>query len=143
MRILGLDLGDKRIGVAISDPNGIFAIPLTVILRNGDEEVTKTIIDLIQCYDVERIVIGLPRSLRGNVGKQAEKVQAFITQFSRQTEVSIETWDEWLSTVASERLLMEAGTKSKQRKAQRDAVAAAFILQGYLDSRCQRDNAKI
>lgn len=139
MRVLGLDLGDKRIGVAISDPNGTFAIPLTVILRNGDEEATKAIINLVHRYEVERIVIGLPRSLRGGVGKQAEKVQAFISQFSSQTEVSIETWDEWLSTVASERLLMEAGTKGKQRKAQRDAMAAAFILQGYLDSQRQRD----
>lgn len=138
MRILGLDLGDKRIGVAISDPQQILAIPLTVILHRGEGEVVKMLKELIHQHQVERIVVGLPRSLRGDIGKEAEKVQAFVNWFCEKIDIPVETWDEWLSSVAAERQLREAGVKSKHRKAHRDAVAAAFVLQGYLDHRHQR-----
>lgn len=137
MRILGLDLGDKRIGVAISDPQQILAIPLMVILRKGEEEIIKALKELIHQYQVERIVVGLPRSLRGDIGKEAKKVQAFMNRFSEKIDIPMETWDEWLSSVAAERQLKEAGVKSKHRKTHRDAVAAAFVLQGYLDHRHQ------
>jgi len=135
MRILGLDIGDRRIGVAISDPEETLASPLTVILRNSDEEVTKAIVELIERYQVARIIVGLPRHLSGKLGKQAAKVQDFITKLSEQIKVPLETRDEWLSTVATGRLLREAGIKNEQQKAKRDAGAAAFVLQGYLDSR--------
>lgn len=134
MRILGLDIGDKRIGVAISDPEGTLASPLTVILRNNDEEATKAIVELIEHYQVACVVIGLPRHLSGKLGRQAAKVQAFMTKLSEQTKIPIETRDEWLSSVAADRLLQEAGVKNRQRKARRDPAAAAFVLQGYLDS---------
>lgn len=137
MRILGLDVGDKRIGVSVSNPEGTLAIPLTVIFRNSDEEATGAIHKLIEHYQIERIVIGLPRHLNGRIGRQAAKVQAFMTKLSEQVKVPVETHDEWLSTVAADRLLEEAGIKNRQRKAKRDAMAAAFVLQGFLDSQRQ------
>jgi len=137
MRILGLDIGDRRIGVAISDPEETLASPLTVILRNSDEEAVKAIVELIERYQVARVIVGLPRHLSGKLGRQAAKVQNFITKLSEQTEVPVETRDEWLSTIAASRLLREAGIKNEKQKTKRDAVAAAFVLQGYLDSQRQ------
>jgi len=133
VRILGLDLGEKRVGVAISDPEQTLAFPLTVIFRKGEEEVMETVKELVHQYQVERIIVGLPRTLRGEIGREVEKVQAFLKRFSQEVDIPVETWDERLSSSAAERLLVEAGVKSKRRKAHRDAMAAAFILQGYLD----------
>ena len=131
MRILGLDVGKKRVGVAISDPLGIIASPLTVINRRTIDR--ETICELISQYNVERIVVGLPLSLDGSVGKQAQEVQSFTQRLSQWTEVPIEYWDERLTTVAAERMMVDAGVGTVGRKAQRDAAAAAFILQGYLE----------
>lgn len=134
MRILGLDIGDRRIGVAISDPENILASPLVTIIRDGDDKVIDAIVKLIEKHRVERIVIGLPYSLDGSIGGQASKIMDFANKLSRATNVKIETRDERLSTVAVGRLLAEAGIKNTRAKARRDAAAAAFILQGYLDS---------
>ena len=138
IRLIGLDIGEKRIGVALSDPLGIIASALTVIERTTDDAAIKQIIELARRNEVERIVIGLPRSLDGSLGKQAQTVQAFIELLKSNTELPIVTWDERFSTVAAERTLLEAGTKRDKRKKHRDAVAAAFILQGYLDSEKNR-----
>jgi putative Holliday junction resolvase len=92
------------------------------------------IIQLVDQHDVKRIVVGLPYSLDGSVGKQATKVMDFVNRLSKGTDAKIETWDERLSTVAAERLLREADNKKADTRAKRDAAAAAFILQGYLDS---------
>ena len=135
MRCLGLDVGDKRIGVAISDPEQILASPLSTIIRDDDDEkAIDAIIELVAKHEVQRIVVGLPYSLDGSVGRQASKVMTFVEQLSECTEAHIETRDERLSTVAAERLLVEAGTKRDTIRLRRDAAAAAFILQGYLDS---------
>lgn len=134
IRIMGLDIGEKRIGVALSDPLRIIASALTVIERTTDDAAIKQIIEAARQNEVERIVIGLPRSLNGSLGKQAQTVQAFIELLKSHTELPIVTWDERFSTVAAERTLLEAGTRRDKRKKHRDAVAAAFILQGYLDS---------
>ena len=134
MRCLGLDIGDKRIGVAISDPEQILASPLSTIMRDNDKKAIDAIIELVGKHEVQRIVVGLPYSLDGSVGRQASKVMAFVEQLSGCTEADIETRDERLSTVAAERLLAEAGTKRDTIRLRRDAAAAAFILQGYLDS---------
>ena len=131
---MGLDIGEKRIGVALSDLMGIIASALTVIERTTDDTAIKQIIETARQNEVERIVIGLPRSLDGSLGKQAQTVQAFIELLKSHTELPVITWDERFSTVAAERTLLEAGTKRDKRKKHRDAVAAAFILQGYLDS---------
>jgi len=134
MRTLGLDIGDKRIGVAISDAEEILASPLAIIIREDDEKTMADIIKLVDQHKAERIVIGLPYSLNGSIGIQANKVMDFVERLSKHTRANIEIWDERLSTVAVERLLREVGSKKAKKKAQRDDAAAAFILQGYLDS---------
>jgi len=133
MRVLGLDVGDKRIGVAISDPEEIIARPLTVISGNEGKSAIEAIAQLVEQYDVKLIIIGLPYSLNGSEGQQAEKVKSFVEMLSRSINTRIEFRDERLSTVAAQRLLSEAGRK-RSRKSPRDDAAAAFILQGYLDS---------
>jgi len=133
MSTLGLDIGEKRIGVAIADPEVLLAIPLTVIERVGEEADLKAILDLANEHGARRIVVGLPRSLDGSIGKQAERVISFSRVLSQRTDIPVDTWDERLSTVAAERLLSDAGVKSDKRRARRDAMAAAIILQSYLD----------
>jgi putative Holliday junction resolvase len=134
MRILGLDIGDRRVGVAISDPVEVIASPLTVITRDDDNAAISAIMQLVGQYDVKRIVVGLPYSLDGSLGRQASKVKDFVDKLSQKTDASIELRDERLSTVAAERLLRGAGNKKARERSRLDAAAAAFILQGYLDS---------
>lgn len=134
MRILGLDIGERRIGVALSDPGGLIARPLTLVQRRNQNEIYQTLLGLIREHGVERIVIGLPRTLRGELGPQAERVRAFSQGLAQRTPIPIEFWDERFSTVFAERLLIQAGATRQQRRGQIDAVSAAFILQGYLDS---------
>ena len=162
MRTLGLDIGDKKTGVAISDPEGILAIPLTVIERRSREDVITEVIKLIERYQVECVVVGLPYSLNGHLTQQSRKVEAFIEKLqdviavsqspepklraegvaisegeakqSHLSGVNIEIWDERLSTVVAEKLMAEAGTRKDKRKQHQDALAAAIILQGFLDS---------
>ena len=133
MRILGLDVGDKRIGVAMSDPMEILASTLTVIQRKGNGSDFEAIDGLVKEYEVGCIVVGLPRLMDGRIGRQAEKTEAFAKELHELSGVPIEMWDERLSTVIADQLLRDAGTKSGQIKAKRDAAAAALILQGYLD----------
>ena len=134
MRILGLDIGDRRVGVAISDPVEVIASPLTVITRDDDNAAISAIMQLVGQYDVKRIVVGLPYSLDGSLGRQASKVKDFVDKLSQKTDASIELRDERLSTVAAERLLRGAGNKKARERSRLDAAAAAFLLQGYLDS---------
>jgi len=133
MRIMGLDIGDRRIGVAMSDPERIIASPIDVIIREDDSSAIAAINDLMNKWDVKHIVVGLPYSLNGSVGSQAEKVKAFADKLANETGAVIELKDERLSTVAVGRLLKESRNK-KSRKLPRDDAAAAYILQGYLDS---------
>jgi len=135
-RSLGLDVGDRRIGVALGDPQGILASPLTIIdgKSKSEESAIKAITDIVNRYQVEQIVVGLPLSMDGSLGKQAEKVQAFTRSLSRHSEVPLEFRDERLSTMSAKRLMREASTKRNRKQARHDdAVAAAIILQGYLD----------
>ena len=132
MRSLGLDIGDRRIGVALSDPDGILASPLTIIDRRDESLDIEAIIDIIQSQDVERVIVGLPHSLDGSLGEQAEKVRAFTQKLASRIQVPLEYRDERLTTVMAERLGRAGGKKAK-RKARYDAQAAALILQGYLD----------
>jgi putative Holliday junction resolvase len=155
MRSLGLDVGDKRTGVAISDPQGILATPLTVLINKDEDALIDEILKLVEQYKAERIVVGLPRRLNGELLKQDYKVTTFTDKLSWRAKQSnlnqldLQLWDERLSTKAAERLKMEAGGRgSKLRsrakrgtrnhspsvKAGVDAIAAAFILQGFLDS---------
>src|SRR4030042_3893919 len=134
MRILGLDVGDRRVGVAISDPLEIIATPLTVLTRDDDKTTIGTIAQLVGQYDIKKIVVGLPYSLDGSIGHQANKVKDFVQKLSQSTSASIEFWDERWSTIDAERMLSEAGNKKARQKLPRDDAAAAYILQGYLDS---------
>jgi putative Holliday junction resolvase len=155
MRSLGLDVGDKRTGVAVSDPQGILATPLTVLASEDENALINEILKLVEQYKAGCVVVGLPRRLNGELGKQANKVTAFADKLSWQAKQSslnqldVQLWDERLSTKAAERLKMGAGGKgnrlrSREKRGARshsfsaksevDAIAAAFILQGFLDS---------
>ena len=119
--------------MALSDPGGILASPLTIIDRRDERWDIESIIDIVNQYQVEQIIVGLPRSMDGSIGRQAEKVKAFTQELSSNTEIPVEFRDERLTTVAAKRLRQLAGTRKSKGKVRDDAVAAAFILQGYLD----------
>jgi putative Holliday junction resolvase len=131
MRSLGLDIGDKRIGVALSDPQGILASPLAIINCRDERADVEAIIAIINQHQAEQIIVGLPRSMDGSIGKQAEKVKAFTQELCNHTKVPVEFRDERLSTVLANRLMQEV--KKTSEKVRRDAIAAALILQSYLD----------
>jgi putative Holliday junction resolvase len=133
MRCLGLDIGDRRIGVALSDPDGILASPLTVIERTEDSQALAAIIEIINKRDVGQVIVGLPRSLDGTLGGQAEKVKDFAQRLSEQVEIPLEYRDERLTTVMAQRLKRASGGRKTREKARYDAQAAALILQNYLD----------
>jgi putative holliday junction resolvase len=135
-RSLGLDVGDKRIGLAISDSDGILASPLTVIERREVGLDIEAITDVINARQVERVIVGLPRSMNGNLGPQAEKVKVFTESLGRKTSVPVEYRDERLTTVMAERLMHSTHSGSRRKNKghpHRDAQAAALILQSYLD----------
>jgi len=130
---LGLDIGDKRIGVALSDAEGILASPFTIISRRDETTDIETIINIISRYQVKQVIVGLPRSMDGSIGKQAEKVKAFTQKLCQHIEVPLEFRDERLSTISAKRLMQAVSTKKTKEKVRYDAIAAALILQGYLD----------
>lgn len=133
MRSLGLDIGDKRIGVALSDPEGVLASPFTIINRTDDAADVVAIINIVNRQGVGQIIVGLPRSMDGSMGRQAEKVKSFIQELSSHTEVPVKFRDERLTTVSAKRLMQSVGRSKTRKKARDDAIAAALILQGYLD----------
>jgi len=135
MRVLALDVGDKRIGVAISDPSQVLARGLKVIQRGSRQEDFVAVARLVEEYEVERVVVGYPRSLDGTAGEQAEKVERYAAGLAEVLTVPVLLWDERFSTVSAERLMREAGLRGKRKRERIDAVAAAVILQAYLDSR--------
>ena len=132
-RSLGLDIGDKRIGVALSDPQGVLASPFTIVNYEDDRTAIEAIINIISQKQVKQIIVGLPRSMDGSLGKQVDKVNAFAQKLRNYTEIPLDFRDERLTTVLAKRLMRVANTKKTKIKAQDDAIAAALILQGYLD----------
>ncbi len=134
MRVLGIDYGDSRTGIAISDPMGWTAQGLETIAGKGKKKVVGHIIEIIEEYDVDKIVIGLPKNMNGTVGERGELTLAFIEKLKKKTDIAIIQWDERLTTVAAHRTLNETNVRGKKRKAIVDTVAATYILQGYLDS---------
>ena len=128
---MGLDVGDKRIGLALSDAEGILASPLTIIIDCGDGETAiAAIVDIIKQNQVGNVIVGLPLKMDGSIGRQAEKTQDFAEELMRRIEVPVEYRDERLSTVSAKRMMR--GVR-KTGKARHDAIAAALVLQGYLD----------
>jgi putative holliday junction resolvase len=133
-RSLGLDVGDRRIGVALSDPLGLLASPLLVIERRENQADIQAILQIVRQHQVEKIIVGLPQSMNGTIGAQAEKVKAFGELLRGESPVPVDFRDERLSTVSAKRLIHEAGSrKSSRKKGEYDAAAAAIILQTYLD----------
>ncbi len=133
MRVICLDVGDKRIGVAVSDALGIAAHGLKTINRDGCMPSLKAVIEEYQ-EEIGSILVGLPKMLSGAVGIQGEKVLAFVEELKSSLQLPVIMWDERLSTVSAEKALLEAGLSREKRKGLRDKVAAVIILQSYLDS---------
>lgn len=132
-RIMGLDIGDKTIGVAVSDLMGLTAQGVTTIKRVGKKKDIEEIKKIIKEKQVNKIVSGLPKNMNGTIGPQGEKVQKFCELLKQETNLPIEFWDERLSTVAAERSLIEGNVRRENRKKVIDMLAAVIILQGYLD----------
>lgn len=133
MRSLCLDIGDRWIGVALSDAGGILASPFSIIKCSNEAADIEAITNIVNQKQVEQIIVGLPRSMDGSIGKQAEKVKAFAQKLSNHIRIPLEFRDERLSTVSARRLMRDANTKKRRIKTRDDAIAAALILQGYLD----------
>ena len=142
-RVLGLDVGDKRIGLALSDSGGVLASPLTIIKRTAESEDIEAILKVAKESEIERIIVGLPRLMNGDVGPQAQKVQTFVEALRSYTDIPIEFRDERLTTVTAVRLKQETSSKKKNRKIRYDAMAAAVILQDYLEEKAMGKKTEI
>jgi putative Holliday junction resolvase len=134
VRILGLDVGSKTIGVAVSDELGLFAHPRTTLARVGTRGDVAAVAGWMAREGAGSVVVGLPLTLEGEVGPRARRVLVFVEALRAGLGVPVDTWDERFSTAAVERTLIEADLSRKKRKAVIDRGAAAFILQGWLDA---------
>ena len=141
MRILGLDYGSRRIGVAICDELGMTAKGVVTLVRKNREADIETIAELIRRHDVERIVIGYPLRLDGSEGIQCEKINRFIRRLEMRFTFPIIRWDETLSTKEAEELLRERGIRREKWRGVVDRIAASVILQGYLDAIASEEKA--
>ncbi|WP_334142837.1 Holliday junction resolvase RuvX [Rhabdothermincola sp.] len=136
MRVLALDLGTKRIGVAVSDPTGTLASPLEVLARSGDRALDhQRIGQLVDDTAAERVVVGLPLSLDGSIGPAAAAVLEEVDELAAALHVPVETYDERLTTVTADRALTERGLRAEARRRVVDKAAATVLLQAWLDGR--------
>lgn len=136
MRILGLDFGSRTVGVAVSDSLLLTAQGVETIERKDENKLRKTcarIEELVKEYEVSTIVMGLPKNMNNTEGERVEKTKEFGAMLERRTGIPVVYWDERLTTVAAEQVLMESGVRRENRKAVIDKIAACLILQGYLD----------
>ena len=134
-RILGIDHGDSRTGIAVSDALGWTAQGLETIVYKGNMNILLNRIgEIIKEYDIKKIVIGFPRNLNGTIGPRAEKTEEFIKILIDKFKLNVIKWDEWLSTVSAHRDMNDMGVKNKKKKDLVDTIAAVHILQNYLDS---------
>lgn len=134
-RIMGLDVGDKTIGVAISDPLGITSQGITTIRRKGIKTDIIELRKLIEDYSIEKVVMGLPKNMNNTLGPQGEKVLKFSEKFKEKFDLEVIFQDERLSTVSAERMLISSDVRRDKRKQVIDKVAATYILQTYLDTK--------
>ncbi|MBD5461259.1 MAG: Holliday junction resolvase RuvX [Lachnospiraceae bacterium] len=142
MRIMGLDFGSKTVGVAISDELLLTAQGKEVIRRQEENKLRRTLArieELIVEYQVEEIVLGLPKNMNNTEGERVKLTMEFKDKLERRTGLPVHMWDERLTTVAADRAMIEAGMRREDRKEQVDKIAAVFILQGYLDMRGIRE----
>ena len=135
MRIMGLDVGSVRIGIAVSDEAGMIARGLETLTRKSWERDLEQLSQLIVTNEVKQIIIGNPLNMDGNVGRQAQLVRQFMERLQKVTDVAIELWDERFSSSSAERVLIEGGMQRNKRKLVIDKVAAVIILQNFLDYR--------
>ena len=136
MRIIGLDFGSKTVGVAVSDELLITAQGIEIVRRKSENKLRQTLArieELIKEYKVEKIVLGFPKNMNNSEGERCEKTLEFKEMLERRTGLTVELWDERLTTVAADNLMMEARIRRENRKEYVDQIAASFILQGYLD----------
>lgn len=145
MRIMGLDYGSKTMGVAISDPLGLTAQGIEIIRRKSESKLRQTLArieELVAEYQVEKIVLGFPKNMNNTIGDRAEKSLELQEILERRTGLEVVMWDERLTTVEANRTLMEAQVRRENRSRYVDAIAAIFILQGYLDFLCHQKSAE-
>lgn len=135
MRSLGLDVGDARIGVAVSDETGTLASGQETLRRVGPRKDVRAVASLVRRHEAGEVVVGLPRSLDGSVGPQAQKVLAFMDRLREVVRVPVVPWDERFTSSLARQALVEAGASRRERKASVDKVSAVLILQSYLDYR--------
>ena len=143
MRIIGLDYGTKTVGVAVSDSLGITAQAVETITRKEDNKLRQPLARieaLIDEYNVEEIVVGLPKNMNNTIGERAEACRDFADKLERRTGLPVIMWDERLTTVSADNVLKECGVRRENRKAVVDKIAAVFILQGYLDYKSNSGN---
>jgi len=136
VRVVGIDYGEARIGIAVSDMTGTIAGASKVLKRSGSEkrDIAK-LAEIIREYNgVGEVVVGLPKTLRGEIGVQAEKVMRFVSMLEKNLDIPVRTWDERMTTSAAEKVLIDAGMSRGKRRAVIDKSAAAYMLQGYLDA---------
>ncbi len=133
MTILALDVGEKRIGVAVSDSLRIIAQGFPTILYKDDKTTFERLKEIVETRNVERIVVGLPLNLDGTAGRQAQYVLRFVEKLKKEFHQEILTWDERFSSQGAERILLDAGVRRKKRKEKLDQLSAQWILQGYLE----------
>lgn len=138
MRIMGLDYGDRRIGVSVSDMFGWTAQGLEVIERRRENVEFERIAEIVREYDIAEIVVGLPKNMDGTVGFRGDICIEFADKLKELTKLPIHLWDERLTTVSAERTLIEGNVSRKKRKQVVDKMAASLILQNYLDSKSIR-----
>lgn len=134
-RIMGLDVGDKTIGVAISDPLGITSQGITTVRRKGIKSDLAELKSIIDEYGVDKVVMGLPKNMNNTLGPQGEKVLKFSEKFKDKFDLEVIFQDERLSTVSAERMLISSDVRRDKRKQVIDKVAATYILQTYLDTK--------
>jgi len=142
MRILGIDLGEKRIGISISDELEITAQGLPTIFSASEDEDLKNIKKIVDKYDVEKIILGLPKNMNGTLGKQAKKAISFAEKLKKTFQLPVELEDERLTTTKAEKLLIEDDRSRKKRKKVIDKMSAVIILQSYLDRRMMNKEIK-
>ncbi|NHN30037.1 Holliday junction resolvase RuvX [Paenibacillus agricola] len=137
-RLMGLDYGDKTIGIALSDELGWTAQGLEVIRRSTLEKDSARLREVIEQYKVHEIVVGLPKNMNNTIGPRAEMCIVFAESLKEMFEIPVHLWDERLTTVAAQRMLIDADVSRKKRKKVIDKMAAALILQNYMDSKTKR-----
>jgi len=142
MKMLGLDVGDRTIGIAVSDPTGFLASPVETIRKESNKQSIARIVELVIETASEKLIVGLPKNMNGTIGPQGEKTLAFVKQLEKKLkysdrlegkEIEVIMWDERLTSKAAERTLIEADMRREKRKEVIDQLAAVYILQGYLD----------